>query len=69
MAYDQKLVEMRSHIRGRPTKQESIPMGCISPTCQQFVLWLQDVSTGGGVGTQLNKFEQVPSDNHQMSVA
>ena len=29
-----------------------------------------DVSTGGvGVGPQVNKFEQVASDDHQMSVA
>ena len=28
-----------------------------------------DVSPREGVGPQVNKFEQVPSDDHQMSVA
>ena len=34
--------------------------------CQQSPL---DVSTNGGVGPQVNKFEQVSSDDHQMSGA
>ena len=57
------------------TEQDSIPVGCIPPASQPYVFWwsLLDVSTGGwgggGVGPQVNKFEQVSSDDHQISVA
>ena len=46
-------------------KQECIPVGCVP-------LASLDVSTGGGrgrVGPQVNKFEQVSSHDHQMSLA
>ena len=42
-------------------KQESIPVGCVVPTCQPYVVqWPRlDVSIGGGEGgPQVNKFEQ-----------
>ena len=35
----------------------------------RFPFPLLDVSTSDGVGPQVNKFEQVSSDDHQMSVA
>ena len=53
-------------------KQESIPVGSVPTACQAYVFWLPplDVSTGEGwLGPQVNKFEQVSSDDHQMSVA
>ena len=53
-------------------KQDSIPVECVPPTCKLYVFWWpsQGVSTiEGGVGTQMNKFEQVSSDEHQMSMA
>ena len=44
-------------------KQESISVGCIMPTCHLYVLlWPSDVSP-------MNKFEQVSSNGHQMSLA
>ena len=53
--------------------QESIPVGCIPPTCQPYMLWWPpDVNTmwGGSVQwDQRNKFAQVFSDGHQMSLA
>ena len=52
-------------------KQDSIPVGCVPPACQPYVFWWPplDVSKGaGGVGHQVDKFEQVSSDGHQMSV-
>ena len=50
-------------------QQESISAGCVPPACQLYVfLWPSlDVSTGG-VGDEVNKFEQVSSDDHQMSL-
>ena len=56
----------------RKHKQDSIPVECVPPTCKLYVFWWppQGVSTmQGGVGTQMNKFEQVSSDDHQMSMA
>ena len=53
-------------------EQDSIPVGCVPPAGQPYVLpWPPlDVSSGwGGVCPQVNKFEQVSSDDHQMSVA
>ena len=48
-------------------QQESIPVGCVPPACQPYVLWWSpDVRTGG---PQVNKFEQVFSNCHQMSLA
>ena len=53
-------------------KQDSILVGCVQLACQPYVFrWPSlDVSTmGWKVGPQVNKFEQVTSDDHQMSVA
>ena len=53
-------------------EQDSIPVGCVPPACQPYAFqWLPlDVSTSMGViGPKVNKFEQVSSDDHQMSVA
>ena len=49
-------------------KQESIPVGCIPPNCQQYVLQPPDASTSGRVWPQVNKFKQVSSDGHQISL-
>ena len=47
----------------RKMGQDSIP-GCVPPAQWQPL----DASTGvGGVGPQVNKFEQVSSDEHQIS--
>ena len=45
-------------------QQDSIPVGCTPPARWPSL----DVSTGGG-GSPVNKFEQVSSDEHHMSVA
>ena len=47
-------------------KQDSIPVECVPPTCKLHVFWWPalGVSTRGGVCTQMNKFEQVSSDDH-----
>ena len=52
------------------SKQDSIPVGCAPSACQPYVfLWPPlDVSTSRGLGPQVDKFEQVFSDDHQMSV-
>ena len=39
------------------------------PTVHVLVATTRREYGGGGVGPQVNKFEQVPSDDHQMSVA
>ena len=53
-------------------QQDSIPVGCIPPTCKPYLLQFQlpppDVAPRGGGGPQMNKFEQVSSDHHQMSL-
>ena len=52
--------------------QEIIPVRCVLPACQPYELWPPDVSTGRGCGVggpQMNKFEQVSSYGHQMSLA
>ena len=51
-------------------QQDSIPVGCVPPTCQPYVFhWLPlYVTTGWELGPQVNKYEQVSSDDHQMSV-
>ena len=47
-------------------KRDSIPIGCVPPARWPPL----DVSTSGGVvGPQANKFEQVSSNDYQMSVA
>ena len=55
-------------------KQDGIPIGCVPPACQPYVFQCPplDISTPGGggeLGPQVNKFEQVYNDDHQMSVA
>ena len=53
-----------NHVKYTQKQKDSTPVGCISPAsvhttrCQY---WL-------GVGPQVNKFEQVSSDDHQKSV-
>ena len=44
-------------------------VGCVQAAWQPCMFrWpLLDVSTSQGVGPQVNKFEQVSSDDHQMS--
>ena len=46
--------------------QDSISIRCIPATCQPYVFWGPPL---GGLGPQGNKFEQVSSDDHEMSVA
>ena len=50
-------------------KQESIPVGFVPPTCQLYVFQWLPLDVSMGVCPQMNKFEQVSSDDHQMSVA
>ena len=51
-------------------EQESIPVGCIPPPLKLCMLQFQwpppDVTPGD---PQMNKFDQVSSDHHQMSLA
>ena len=47
-------------------KQESIPVGCVPLTS---VATTRCQYQWGEVGPQVHKFEQVSSDDHQMSVA
>ena len=52
-------------------KRESIPVGCLPPVCKPYVLqWPAPDVTSQGVrgGPQVNKFEQVSSTCHQMSL-
>ena len=50
-----------------------IPVKCILPACQPYVPWWPpNVSTGWGEGAggpQVNEFEQVSGDSHQISLA
>ena len=47
-------------------KQDSmIPVGYVPSTCQSYVFQWKPL--GRGVGPQVNKFEQISSDGHQMS--
>ena len=51
-------------------QQESIPVGCVLPACQPYVFrWppLGVSNVMGVVGNQMDKFEQVSGDDHQMS--
>ena len=59
--------KLRSRCLTTGNKLDSSPVGCVSPTCQLYVL----VTTtrcqyhyGGGL--KVNKFEQVPSDDHKV---
>ena len=54
--------------------KKAFQVGCLTPACQPHVFWWLplDVNTGGGeggLGPRVNKFEQLSSDDHQMSVA
>ena len=56
--------------------QDSIQVGCVPPACHPYVFrWsLLDVTTvemagGGGLGSQVNKFEHASRVYHQMSLA
>ena len=47
---------------------KGIQAGCVLPTCQMYILqWPPDVSSTGG-GPQVNKFDEVSSDGHQVSL-
>ena len=52
-----------------PTKCTEV--WCAPPDCQPYVLWQlpPDVNTSEAGGSQVNKFEQVSNDGHQMSLA
>ena len=53
-------------------KKVTIPVGRMPLACQLHMLWWpQDVSIGGGgvSGPQVNKFEWISSDGHQVSLA
>ena len=49
--------------------QDSIPVRCKSPACQLYVFWCLPlgVTTGWALGPQVNTFEQLFSDDHQIS--
>ena len=51
-------------------QQEGIPVGCVPPACHISVATTKCKNGGGGVraGPQVNKFEQVSSDQHQISL-
>ena len=58
-------LNLMMHHRRNNWTQESIPVGCIPPalvaTTRCQYCW--------GVGPQVNKFEQISSNDHQMSLA
>ena len=45
-----------------------IPVECVLHASQLYVIWSPDVSTIG-VGPQVNKFEKVSCDDHQLLLA
>ena len=52
-------------------QQDIIPVGCIMPIWKLYMLQFQLPPLGiwaGKVGPQMNKFEQVSSGHHQMSL-
>ena len=52
-------------------KEDTIPVGCVLPDWQPYVFMRPplDARTVGGVGPEVNKFEQASSDDYLMSVA
>ena len=54
-----KFIDSQQHMRG------SIPVGCVLPPCKPYALQCPPPDVAPG----LNKFEQVSSVGHQMSVA
>ena len=68
----QRFYEQHTWVVGTFFKQGSIPVGCVPPACQLYVFQLPSLefsTTRVRVGPQVNKFEQVPSDDHQMLAA
>ena len=51
--------------------KQSTPVGCVLPICphRSALIATTDVAWGEGGCPQVNKFEQVSSDRHQMSLA
>ena len=49
-------------------KQDKIIIGCVLPASYPYVFQWPPLDVSGG-GPQVNKFEQVSSDDHQMSLA
>ena len=49
--------------------QESIQIGCVLSACKPYVLHRPAPDVGGAGCPQVNKFEQVSSDGHQVSLA
>ena len=49
--------------------QDSIPVGCLPSVCQPYVLVATTMFQYWWADPQVNKFEQVSSDDHHMSVA
>ena len=49
-------------------KQESIPVGCVPTACKPYMLQWPQPDVAPGRGPQVNKFEQISSVGHQMSV-
>ena len=50
-------------------QQESIPVGCVPPTCADHTFFTTRCQHQWGRGPEVNKFEQVSSDGYQMSLA
>ena len=52
-------------------KQESIPVGCVLPTCTNCTCFNSHQMSALVVGEDagMNKFEQVSGDDYQMSIA
>ena len=56
--------------RNFSTQLDSIPVGCVPATCQQYDWVSLVVGVGvGGSGYPVHKFEHFSSDGHQMSLA
>ena len=60
---------MLQAVEAPKTTQDNILVGCALPTCQPYVFHWAIRTMGGGIAPQVNKFEQVSSDDHQISVA
>ena len=48
---------------------KAFPVGCVQPHCKLYVRASVATTTCHSQGPQVNKFEQVSSDDHQMSLA
>ena len=60
----------RTDVLQKFSKQDSIPVGCIPPTCDDCTCFNSHQMSAPWVGGPVvNNFEQVSSDGHQMSPA